>query len=282
MHRVIDPHIHLFNLAQGDYHWLKSENAPFWPDKKYLCQDFSESNLAAGPEVEVAGFVHIEAGFDNEAPWRELEWLEAHCNRPFRSIAFVDLTRSDFLRHLHLLEQHISLVGIRFILDDHAEEYLSNPRVQENLAHIAERGLLFEAQLPLSDTLSVDALRVVLQGIPELQVVVNHAGFFQADNFDWKHSISKLAELAGCSIKCSGWEMLNRQWDLEAIKPAITHIIAQFGSERVMLASNFPVSDLGCSYRELWARYMFGLQIPEELRSKLTFKNAQRIYRLDI
>ena len=25
---------------------------------------------------ELKGIVHIEAGFDNSAPWREIEWLE--------------------------------------------------------------------------------------------------------------------------------------------------------------------------------------------------------------
>ena len=34
MSRVIDPHLHLFNLEDGDYHWLQEGYEPEWSDKK--------------------------------------------------------------------------------------------------------------------------------------------------------------------------------------------------------------------------------------------------------
>ncbi len=41
--KIIDPHIHLIDLAKGQYHWLKPQNPPHWPDKHLI-----EKNVDAG------------------------------------------------------------------------------------------------------------------------------------------------------------------------------------------------------------------------------------------
>ena len=69
---IIDPHIHLFALAQGKYHWLKPENPPFWPDKYKICRNVTEQELSLTKPLHLDGFVHIEAGFDNERPHLEI------------------------------------------------------------------------------------------------------------------------------------------------------------------------------------------------------------------
>ena len=91
MMKIIDPHLHLFDLEQGDYQWLKAENPPFWSDKKIIASNFAETDLQLSSPFELAGFVHIEAGFDNSKPWREIAWLEETCSLPFRSIAGINL-----------------------------------------------------------------------------------------------------------------------------------------------------------------------------------------------
>ena len=74
---IIDPHIHLFDLSQGDYHWLKSQNPPSWPDKVIIERNFDLDDLTNSlainltndgdyndeliGEVSLSGFVHIEA-----------------------------------------------------------------------------------------------------------------------------------------------------------------------------------------------------------------------------
>ena len=42
---IIDPHLHLFDLEQGNYDWLKPENPPAWPDKDQIRKNYSESDL---------------------------------------------------------------------------------------------------------------------------------------------------------------------------------------------------------------------------------------------
>ena len=102
--KIIDPHLHLFALELGHYHWLKAENPPFWPDKQHIYKSFDETDLMLTAPYSLAGFIHIEAGFDNEQPWRELAALEQSCNKPFRAIANIDLTSSSTRRDDLLLD----------------------------------------------------------------------------------------------------------------------------------------------------------------------------------
>ena len=51
--KIIDPHLHLFDLKQGDYHWLKEENPPFWPDKHLIKKSFKETDLTLKPIPEL-------------------------------------------------------------------------------------------------------------------------------------------------------------------------------------------------------------------------------------
>ena len=62
---ILDPHLHLFNLKSGDYHWLSPDNPPFWSDKAVIAKNFNESHLLLSTPFNLKGFVHIEAGFDN-------------------------------------------------------------------------------------------------------------------------------------------------------------------------------------------------------------------------
>jgi len=281
MHRVIDPHLHLFNLEQGDYFWLEDGQAPSWPDKQQINRNYQEQDLALSDSVELSGFVHIEAGFNNASPWLELKWLENHCQLPFRSIAYIDLLSDGFAADLRQLQKYRSLIGTRYILDEDAETVLTNPDVIGRLDLLAEQGLLFEAQLPLSEQEGAEALVALLQRIPNLKVVINHCGLPVNLNEQWMNAITRLAHFPECYIKCSGWEMFNREWSVEQAKPIISFAIRQFGLTRVMLASNFPVSELGCSYTDLWQRLLEGMKWQGFEREMLTFENAKRIYQLD-
>lgn len=115
--KIIDPHLHLFDLSQGEYSWLKPECPPFWSDKPLIAKNFSENDLTLAKPLTLAGFVHIEAGFDNQQPWREIAWLESTCKIPFRSIALLDITlpKALFLTQLESLMTYQSVVGVRYI-----------------------------------------------------------------------------------------------------------------------------------------------------------------------
>lgn len=282
--QIIDPHLHLIGLGEGHYDWLKPQHPPAWPDKAQLHRDYLETDLQLPPRLELAGFVHIEAGFDNAAPWRELEWLQRHCRRPFRSIAFADLSRSDFAGVLSRLRRYPSLAGIRHILDQHAAALLSLKPVAAALEHLCAEQLIFEAQLAGADNEGVEQLCRQLDALPELRVCIGHGGFPPLDpqhRCAWQANLERLAQFPNCAIKCSGWEMVARRWRPEWAERVIKILVTLFGIERVMLASNFPVSELGIGYGELWQRYSSLPGFTSAERQALCFANARRWYGFD-
>lgn len=279
---IIDPHLHLFDLSKGKYAWLKPENPPFWPDKHLINRSFSENDLTLNQGLSLSGFVHIEAGFNNNQPWQEITWLEENCRLPFKSIAGIDLTLKSelFLQRISQLKTFTSVVGVRDILDDNAVKYLSNEQVKKNLQQLAKHQLLFELQMPVDNLDAVKLFIGILQQTPNLQVVINHAGCPSNLNNNWQQGLEKLSLFQQCSIKCSGFEMANREYSFQYQADIIETCIEYFDIERVMLASNFPLCLFTNTYQEYWQKYLNNHLLSAEKLNFLFFLNAKRIYQL--
>ncbi|WP_068545036.1 amidohydrolase family protein [Thalassotalea crassostreae] len=283
--KIIDPHLHLFALEHGQYQWLKPENPPHWPDKKQINRSFDERDLMLNSNNELHGFVHIEAGFDNQSPTAEIEFLEQNVETNFKSIAFADITASTtyFKNQINALKQYSSVIGIRYILEQQALKILSQENIQLNLTYLAEQELIFEAQLPIDDKAAVDELVSILKKNPTLKIVITHAGFGNISNIeDWLVGLHALAQSKQCCIKCSGWEMNDRNWNWQDIETLLKQMLDAFGEDRVMLASNFPVSTLTITYQQLWQGYaeLELFRTRSKLLSKLCFTNAKNCYQI--
>ncbi len=261
MNKIIDPHLHLFNLEEGNYYWLKPDSEPLWPDKEQIAQDFGESDLLLNQNLELTGYVHIEAGFDNVRPWREIKWLEETCTLPIRTVANIDLRlpSKQFNRQLQQIKQYSSVVGVRHILDESSESLLKDKKVMHNLYELAEQQLHFELQIDFTGTAIIHQLCILLDdGLKnKLNVIINHVGFPPSIHdkqqlYKWYESLTLLSKFPSCAIKCSGWEMIDRNYNSHQIKDVLIWCIEQFGIDRVMLASNFPVCTLSKSYNEYW------------------------------
>jgi len=284
---IIDPHLHLFDLSKGNYQWLSPKNPPFWPDKNRISKSFSEQDLTLSAPLSLVGFVHIEAGFDNDHPWREIEWLEAHCNIPFRSIASIDLTLTEakFIELLDKLLAYQSVVGVRHILDKQAFSLLTNAQVKNNFKILNNKTLNFELQMPFSCSKNVGALREVIAANKNIIFIINHAGFPPLDTNSenwalWQESLSSVAQFENVAIKCSGWEMINREYSVDWQADIVKFCIETFSFERVMLASNFPLVLFSHSYKDYWQTMVE--QLEEHHLPALLNNNAKQWYKLQL
>lgn len=283
---IVDPHLHLFDLSAGEYEWLKPDHPPFWPDKHLINKSFTERDLTLESPLNLVAFVHVEAGFNNTLPWRELAFLQRRCITPFKAVAFCDITVSPalFRQNITRLQQESSLVGIRHILDDDAFSILSLPQVLDNFQFLSDNALSFDCQLSLLDHLAVDQLVKVLSRVPELVCIVNHAGCppLLSKNqqwYAWQQNLEKLSSLPRVVIKCSGWEMTDRNYTQQWVSAVITSCVRAFGHQRVMLASNYPLCLFSCSYQQYWQSIID--HIPVELIAHLCEKNAKKWYKLE-
>jgi predicted TIM-barrel fold metal-dependent hydrolase len=272
----------------GDYAWLKAENPPSWADKALINRDYRESDVALQTPLELMGFVHIEAGFDNQQPWREIDWLEQHCSLPFRSVAFAELALSaeKFAWHIEQLCQRPSVSGVRHILDEQAETLLNDPKTIGHFSVLQEHNLSFDAQLSLVDSAAVSGLINMLQHTPALRVIIDHGGWPPTYNDKeqwqcWADNLKRLALYPQVAIKLSGWEMSNRNWTVDDIKPVLELCLKLFSNRRVMLASNFPLCTWSYSLQELWLNYTQLLGEDASLVARLSSENATTWYKFN-
>jgi predicted TIM-barrel fold metal-dependent hydrolase len=289
--KIIDPHIHLFNLEQGDYHWLKADNPPFWSDKYLINKTFTEKDLSLDLPLALAAFVHIEAGFDNNKPWRELAALEHNCNETYKAIASIDLTASSngFAHYLELLAEHRSFIGVRHILDEQALKLLTDKQVITNFKNLndfaknSNQDLVFETQLILYENTAVNALCDVISDNPDISFIINHAGFPPADIQEkqwlyWQNNLLKLATFSHVAMKCSGWEMTDRHYQPAWLNENLTLIFKYFGVKNMMLASNFPLCLFSHkSYQTYWQSIItsdFFQALTKQEKSALCYDNA--------
>jgi len=319
MKNIIDPHVHLFDLEQGQYDWLKPESPPNWSDKNAICKSYSDADLQKQTAFSIAGYVHIEAGFDNKKGHRELANVEQRASLPHRSIGFIDITLepTKFINELDKQLEYQSAVGIRHILEPmeltenrpelckHDTEstkihsiktLLENNNSFMNLGVLETHNGIFELQCDVNNRELVVQVFSFFQRLPNLQLVLNHAGFAppvfdlngqpnSAFN-DWKINTQLLARLPNIALKCSGFEMLERGYGAAQMQAVFVHCIDVFGQANVMLASNFPLCEFSLSYEDYWQQTFAVLEqmieeglLDDKHKKALYFDNAFRIYR---
>jgi L-fuconolactonase len=318
MKNIIDPHVHLFDLEYGSYDWLKPEFPPEWADKKRIYNSYDDSDLQKQTGFSIAGYVHIEAGFDNKKGHRELINVEQRASLPQRSIGFIDITLepAEFITEFAKQLQQQSAVGIRHILEPletsqgtadlykNTVEKLHEQRITtllENINSFTNLGVLatsngiFELQCDVNNRELVVQVFSFFQRLPTLKLVLNHAGFaptafdlngqLNASFTDWKINTQLLAQLPNICVKCSGFEMIERSYDKAQIQAVLLHCIDVFGVANVMLASNFPLCQFSLSYENYWQQSFEVLDQMIEQRlldakhkKALYFDNAFRVY----
>ena len=286
---IIDPHIHLFNKEQGQYKWWSSLSKP---EQELIARSFTVDDLSLPSKFKLKGVVHIEAGFDNRASWREIQMVEttvAPSPLLLGSIGCVDLTSppSDFASALGQLKKQSSFRGVRHILDDDAFHILAHANTGLNFQLLSEHSLIFELQLDLGKISSeiIDKLCHKLDTTPNLNVVINHAGFppalsLSAQHTRWKLALKRLSAYPNLCIKCSGWEMNDKDYSRDYIASSMKDVIDIFGEKRVMLASNFPLVLFSSRYEAYWQN-MYDLAKELKLNTEaLLYSNAIRTYGL--
>lgn len=275
---IIDPHVHFFNLLDGQYTWLQGSNPPAWPNLEKIKRPISAQQLANSTDFKLKGLVHIEAGFDNSAPIRELNWLSKHLSEmPFKAISFnqIDAPAEQFSNALNALA-HSSLCGIRDITEGDDALRLKSPRCIHNLDLLAANKLHFEAQFELHNISVANHIAHCAKQLPHLQIILNHAGL-PDDLISWQKGVELLAQYSNIAIKFSGFELLDlTQSQQEA---CFKWLLKHFGEQRIMFASNFPVCQINTYYNALWHQH-YALCNSHSLWLKLSYANAKHYYQV--
>ena len=201
----------------------------------------------------------------------------------------------------------------------HSVTWDSHPEVENNAAHktpgqlasgsfrsgarlLARKGLSFDAWLYFHQ---MPELADFARAVPDLSIILNHiGGLYRVGPYGgrddevlatWRSGVAAVAECPNVTMKLGGIGMPHTGFDwhtrsepigskelAEAMAPYMTYCIEQFGPDRCMFESNFPVDKASFSYKVMYnafKRLTAGYSAGE--RADMFHDTAVRVYRID-
>jgi predicted TIM-barrel fold metal-dependent hydrolase len=298
--KYVDSHMHLWDMTKGDYPWLMNPEKPELPFAKIedLAVDYRLTEYRRDiADIDLAGFVHVEAAWNPNDPTAETKWLTsslAESEIPYALVGHANLLKEDFP---DVLAEHCSLnervVGIRQILNFHTDPkytFTDNPSIMQdkvwrkNFSHLGSRGLSFDLQIFADQS---DLAADLARDFPATNMIINH--FLMPIKFDekvfesWKTEMAKLAQYENIAIKLSGLYMYHRNWSKNMLETLIGVALDLFGAERVMWGSNFPVDRQFVTLDKLISDFEEILsEFDQETRESVMWKTANNWYHLNV
>jgi predicted TIM-barrel fold metal-dependent hydrolase len=218
---------------------------------------------------EETRFVHELAG----APGSLIEGIIASC-RPEVEAGFEAYVES-------ILSP--KLVGLRRILHVEPDEVSQQPAFVANVRKLERYKLTFDLcflarQLPVAAELA--------RKCPGVQFILDHCGVpnIAGGQLDpWRRHIREIAQVPNVACKISGVlaYCAPGQANLEAVRPYVEHCLEQFGWDRVVWGSDWPVCTTQSDLRT-WVQISNQIiaTAGEANQRKLLHENAQRLYRV--
>ena len=276
---VIDCHHHVWWVAKRPHHfppsWGTSLNRDFTPD------DMMPELRAAG----IDGTVLVQS-MDNYD--ETLEYLDLADTTPFirAVVGWVPLADpAACAKALDVVGARKAFVGMRHLINFEPDpRWLLLPGVQASLDMLRQRRLVLEV-IPNSEPQMASVLETARR-MPDLSIILNHLGrppLPEGGWEPWASQIVQAAALPNVSVKLSlGGDVVWRwKWSTEALRRYSDHVMAHFGADRVMVASNWPVVLLSGGFQQVWRGLqdlLSGLSAAE--RAAVMGGTAERIYRL--
>ena len=271
-----DTHVHLFDLAQLQYSWLK--NAPEI-NRSFNLEDFHK----ATKKDRVTKILFMESGTDPGFNVKEAQMVSSLAGKESRIrgiIAKLNLlagpqsrSQLDDLLALPLLK------GIRGAFPNNGDDPTA---FIERLQWLEPHQLTFDllltpARLPYAAS--------IIEKCPANIFILDHLGNPDVAAHEWKSwqtGIDALAALPNVNCKLSGIiTRAGKGWKQDQISPYIQYVIKQFGMDRLVYGGDWPVVLRAGSYHS-WSRAFEKItkQFDRSDLNKMYHQNADRIYNL--
>jgi L-fuconolactonase len=272
-HMLIDAHQHFWNPARGDYGWMTPELVPLYKRigphelKPHLDRHGIGKTILvqAAPTIEETEYM---LGIADAT-----EWVAG-------VVGWIDFENRTHLKHLERLAKHPKFKGVRPMIQDLPDDkWMLRPDLDWAFRALVDLGLHFEA---LGFPRHLDHFHTLFKRYPDLPIVIDHAmkpqirdGAFD----DWAYKMAHIAEQTPVLCKFSALVTEAKPgWTTETIRPYADHLLATFGSERLIWGSDWPVLNMNGDY-DTWWMAAHAL-IPTAHHVSVFGGNAARFYRL--
>jgi len=283
MAKVIDTHMHSWDLQKVRYSWLDGDTSilaqNYYPSG--IEDQLQAANVSAAVMVQAANNIEDTAFmFDCAAQY---PWI-------IGVVGWVDLLNPETAKKQ--LEAHLQnkyFKGIRHLIHDEPDHnWLLQPAVIKSLEILADYGVPFDIVGVKIEHIKA-AIQVAKQ-IPHLKMVfdhLNHPPIATSEQFGaWGEAISEAASMPNFYAKISGLGTCCadfNDWSANTIEPYIAFVLEHFGIDKLMIGGDWPVSLLAGDYAGTHIKYQTVLEklVAPENQEKIYSTNATSFYKLD-
>jgi len=279
---LIDTHAHFWDHREGSITWAWLRRGRLHPvlgdieaikRKFYLPDDL----VADARPMGLLAVVHVEATMGGCEPINETHWLERlaqESGHPGAIVASVKVRDTDLPQSL---DAHLAASpAVRGVRDQLIEKPAFDRPFVRGLRELAKRDLLLEVA---AHPHQLDELTAVADRVPDLTIVLEHAGRPAAVNYgEWSRGIASLAQRDNVICKLSGLGLGDKTWDRIAIADRVARCIDAFGPERSMFGSNWPIDGLFTDYHTAVEDIRSGL--PAADVQQVFVETARKVYKL--
>ncbi|HEY4287603.1 MAG TPA: amidohydrolase family protein [Puia sp.] len=270
--KLIDTHIHVWNLEKVSYPWLEGDTSIL--RRNYTLEELEPARQAVG----VTGGVLVQAANS----WEDTEWmLRTAAEHEWISGVVGWLPLEDPDATARLLEEEWAtgksgkagnlLKGVRHLIHNEADaRWLLREPVLESLGLLASRDIPYDVVGIIPEHIAT--VLEVAERWPDLRMVFDHLN--QPRKGAWEGLMKEAAKHENFYVKISG---LGGKKEME---PAIEFALHYFGGDRCFCGGDWPVALLAGSYEETWAMYKSIVEKYTKARDNLFWGNAERFYGL--
>jgi L-fuconolactonase len=272
--RVLDTHVHVWDVVSPWMAWLK-DRPKNWD---VVRRDFTWTQLRGElDKARVAELILVQACTTPE----ETRGLLALAAREPSVLGVVGWAS---LKSVHKTEADLDsfdgpgaekLVGIR---NNHRwapdGDIIATPEAIDSCRLLAERRMPLDLHFPDYRELSLAAK--LIDRVPQGTYVVDHLGKPDLNTPEafapWAEAMTILSEYPNVYVKYSGWATFVGRTLATDVRRYIEFVLARFGSERVMFASNWPVALVAGDYQNTY-------KATQEAVSGLSAAEQQNVFR---
>lgn len=242
----IDAHQHFWNYDPVRDAWISAE-------MRELQRDFLPEDLKPLlRENKLDGCVAVQADQSVDETRFLLNLAVKH---PFIKgvVGWVDLKSGNLKEILTDLKANALLKGFRHILQAEPSGYMTDPTFVRGVGTLADFGFAYDILVYHHQLQEV--VRFV-DKLPAMKLVIDHCAkpdILNGEFDQWASNMKKIAAYKHVHVKISGLvtEASWKHWKAADFQPYIDLILEEFGTNRILFGSDWPVCLLAASYDQV-------------------------------
>jgi L-fuconolactonase len=244
---IIDAHLHLWDINKLKYPWLNDIPAL---NKTFSLDDY---NRACG-EIKVEKMVFMQCECHPSQYTKEVEWITELSRSDSRIkgiVSWAPLEKGEAVRaEIELLKKNNLVKGVRRIIQFEPDlDFCLKPNFIRGINLLAEYDLTFDICISYIHNKNIIQF---ISKCPDIHMILDHIGKpdIKGKVLDpWRDEISEISKFPNvyCKLSSLATEADHINWTVDGIRPYVDHIIKSFGFDRLVFATDWPVSSLAAS-----------------------------------